>query len=120
MSNLRPGFIRLAILLWAVYTMFAQPGLPAFWLDQQPCEYHVHFGGHQAQLPHTHFYLIDLSQGMAAQPAPLAQVSSTLLVLFLALSGVMLWQRQYAVGLHGSGWMTTPEPPPPKFTYTSI
>jgi hypothetical protein len=120
MSNLRSGLVRFAILLWAVYTMFAQPGLPACWLEQQPCEYHVHFGGHQAQMPHTHFYLIDLSQGMAAQPAPLVQVSSTLLVLFLSLSGVKLWQRKHATTLNASGWMTRPESPPPKFDLSSI
>jgi len=112
--------IRLAILLWAFYTMFAQPGLPACWLEQQPCEYHVHFGGHQAQFPHTHFYLIDLSLGVAAQPAPLAQVSSTLLVLFLSLSGVKLWQRKNAAMLNGSGWMMDPEPPPPKLSLSFI
>jgi hypothetical protein len=106
--------LRPAILLWAIYTMFAQPGLPACWLEAVPCQFHVHFGHGHAELPHSHAYLYDLAQGQASQPNPFPAFDSMLLVLLLALSGASarLIKRSDQSGI--ASWIFAPDPPPPK------
>ena len=106
--------IRLAILLWAVYTIFAQPGLPACWLEAVPCEFHVHFGHGHADVPHSHTYLYDLVQGQASLPYPFPAFDSMLLILLLALSGPAAWLMVKSENTPVAGWIFAPDPPPPK------
>jgi hypothetical protein len=116
---MRPFVLRLALVLWAVCTMFAPPGLPACWLEQQPCEFHVHFSQEQAETPHTHFYLIDLAQGMAAQPLPFVHLETAWLLLLLSLSGVKLWWKNNRSSFSRCDWALIPEPPPPRHSPAS-
>jgi hypothetical protein len=99
--------------------MFAPPGLPACWLEKEPCEFHTHFSQEQAETPHTHYYLIDLTLGTSTQPVPFVNFESGLLVLLLSLSGLKLWHKETAEALRRSGWAFTPEPPPPKLFLSS-
>jgi len=116
---MRPFTLRLALALWAFYTMLAPPGLPACWLEKEPCEYHTHFSQQEAETPHSHYYLIDLALATAAQPAPVVHFESSLLVVLLSLSGVKLWQKKTSQTLRLAGWALVPEPPPPKLNPSS-
>jgi hypothetical protein len=99
--------------------MVAPPGLPACWLEKEPCEFHTHFSQEQAETPHTHYYLIDLTLGTAAQPVPFVHFESELLVVFLSLSGVKFWQKKDSQSLRRISWAYAPEPPPPRLTLPS-
>jgi len=116
MSIIRLFFLRLALVLWAVYTMFAPPGLPACWMEKEPCEFHTHFSQEQAETPHTHYYLIDLTLGTAAQPQPFVHLKTALLLLFLSLSGVKFWRAMHRSALLRRDWTIIPELPPPKLS----
>ncbi len=115
MSNIHTGAARVGLVLWAVYIMFAQPGLPACWLEAVPCAFHVHFGHGHAEAPHSHAYLIDISQGQGSQPYPHPAADSMLLVLLLALSGATARLKQARHVYCPAGWAFAPEPPPPRF-----
>jgi len=117
---MRPLFLRLALLLWAIYTTLTPPGLPACWLEKVPCEIHVHFSVDQAETPHTHFYLFDLAMGMGSQPYPFLAFTCTLLIALLAASGPKLWRKNNSPDFGKYGWNPVPEPPPPKAVLFSI
>jgi hypothetical protein len=117
---MRPFLIRLALLLWAIYTTLTPPGLPACWLEKVPCEFHTHFSEEQAETPHTHFYLFDLAMGMGSQPYPFLAYSCTVMVALLAMSGPKLWRRNKSPAFGKLGWNAIPEPPPPKSITISI
>ena len=114
MSTIRRLFIRLALAVWALCTMFAPPGLPGCWLEKQPCEFHVHFSQEQAETPHTHYYLIDLTLGTAGQPQPFVHLETALLLLCLSLSGLKLWRSVSRSALSRRDWTMVPELPPPR------
>ena len=114
MSYKKPLFIKVILILWAAYTMAAPPGLPACWLEKEPCEFHTHFSQEHAETPHSHFYLYDLTLGMASQPYPFVFLASSILLLLLALSGAKLRQQRRTSRLAPAGWELAPEPPPPK------
>ena len=120
MSYRKPLFIRIVLLIWAVYTMAAPPGLPACWLEKEPCEFHTHFIQEQAETPHSHFYLYDLTLGMASQPYPFVFLASSMLLLLLSLSGAKFRQLRGSSTPLPAGWESTPEPPPPKATPASL
>jgi hypothetical protein len=115
MSYKRPLFLRIALILWAVYIIAAPPGLPVCWLERVPCEFHTHFGPHDEAVPHTHFYLLELTLGMASQPYPFVFLTSSILVLLLSMSGVKIRRTGRPAALQPGGWEAVPEPPPPKF-----
>ena len=118
MSFFRLGMTRLGILLWAIYTIVAPPGLPACWLEAVPCEFHVHFGQEHADPPHSHAYLYDLSQGQASQPYPFPAFDTMMLLLLLALSSAVAWLLKRSDDIHIIGWAISPDPPPPKYFIT--
>jgi len=83
-------------------------------MEREPCEIHPHFSRQQAETPHSHFYLIDLSQGLASQPYPFLSASSTVLIALLATSGAKAWRKISLPFFTGPHWQAAPEPPPPK------
>jgi len=119
MSVMRPFIVRLALALWAIFTIFAPPGLPACWLEKVPCEFHTHFSEEQAETPHTHYYLIDLTEGTAVQPQPLVHLDAALLVIALSMSGAKIWQKNSRFAFERCEWALIPEPPPPRLTASS-
>jgi len=102
------------ILMWVMLTTFAPPGLPSCWIERVPCEIHTHFNEHQAQSPHSHFYLIDLSLGLASQPYPFLSVSATIFISLLAASGAKVRRGIILHFFSNLRWKAAPEPPPPK------
>ena len=116
---MRPFIVRLALAVWALFTIFAPPGLPACWLEKVPCEFHTHFSEEQAETPHSHYYLIDLTEGTAAQPQSLVPVEAALLVIALSISGAKIRQKNHRSAFARCEWALIPEPPPPRLTTTS-
>jgi hypothetical protein len=101
-------------------TMIAPPGIPACWLESEPCEVHVHFSHEQAETPHTHYFLIDLTLATASQPYPFPTFESLLFVLLLALSGLLSWQKRNSDPFNRKGWNFPPAAPPPKPLHFAI
>ena len=81
---------RTIILGLLLYTMFAQPGLPACWLMENPCAVHFHLPGME-EVPHSHIYLFDLvraSSGPALPSVDLVDVQ-----LFALLGLIEVWKE---------------------------
>ncbi len=108
------AFFRLSLLVWAGIIIIAPPGIPACWLESEPCAIHVHFSQEQAETPHTHYYLIDLTLATAAEPYPFPIFETFFLILMLSLSGLLSWQNRNSDSTNGKGWYFSPESPPPK------
>jgi len=103
---------RLVILPLAIYTLFAQPGLPACWLMRESCEAHPH-PFQDAHQPHTHDYLFETaaSSGLPTLPSLLPPVEEVLAALIaglitLCLSSEIITQKP---------WSPVRLFPPPKF-----
>jgi hypothetical protein len=113
MECIRCGFYQILLIIWALYMILAQPGLPACWLEARSCAAHTHFSKEQEETPHSHEYLFDLAQGQAdAVPPPV--IHGRLLVLMLALaSGRVCFKILWPVAF-GTGQSITPDAPPPK------
>ncbi len=103
-------FLRWFTLLWAIYTMFAQPGLPSCWLEQKACEAHPHPDGHPER-PHSHGYLFD---DMQASGAAIPQhITPAHMILRLLQQVNITWNlRQPAFST--ITWFALAEPPPPR------
>jgi hypothetical protein len=111
---MRSFWLKAAILIWVIFTIIAPPGLPSCWMEREPCEVHPHFNQKQAETPHSHFYLIDLSLGLASQPYPFLSAASILLIALLAASGAKARRDMILPFFTGHRWLAAPEPPPPK------
>ncbi len=112
MNPLIRGGYRLFILVWAGYTMLAQPGIPACWLEKHACEIHIHLSQRQAEHPHSHGYLFDLANADGASALP--SVIIPLSLLFLLLFGMRI-MRAISLPLTGeTAWVSRLEPPPPR------
>jgi hypothetical protein len=114
MSPILRRLVRVPVLLWAIYLMFAQPGLPACWLEAVPCEFHVHFSAEQAETPHSHNYLLDQALGQTAARPLDSQMPAASLLFLLAMAGLLGWNSRPAARLPGDDWPGLLEPPPPK------
>jgi hypothetical protein len=102
--------LRWFVILWAVYTIFAQPGLPSCWLERIACESHPHPDGHPER-PHSHQYLFDDMQ--AAGAAIPEQVVPAQLILSLLQQINITWNlHQPTFSIHA--WSAATDPPPPR------
>jgi hypothetical protein len=115
MSLILRGVHRGALVFWAIYMLFAQPGLPACWLEAVPCEFHIHFNEPQADTPHDHAYLIDEIMGVAPAPITFTGPAAELIFL-LQLGGLLMIKKTQAARLDYARWQTLLEPPPPKLS----
>ncbi len=109
-------FFRGFILFLACYTTLAQPGMPPCWLEKHACESHPHFSQHQAETPHSHEYLFDLSQAQAAQDLSLVLAPVSLLIA--ALFGTRILRKMCLPILDGFFWIYSFDPPPPRFSFS--
>jgi len=106
----RTLYFQLFTLFLASYTVFAQPNLPACWLEQVACGSHPHPGGHADQ-PHSHEYLYDsliaaasgLSKALAPVEKLLELLRSTRVGWYLRIKGVF-----------ANGDEPVPSAPPPR------
>ncbi len=114
MSPIRRGSLRTLLLALAFYTMFAQPGLPACWLEKEPCKVHPHFSEAQAESPHSHTYLVDQALGQSTA-APNRTLPAAALVWLLLMMGLLPVRKEQAASFSAARWLALPEPPPPKF-----
>ena len=119
MSSIGRWVYRAAIVFLAIYTMFAQPGLPACWLEAEPCEFHMHLSKEQAESPHSHTYLIDQIQGVASAALSIMTPAATLIYL-MQLSGMGLLNRPYQQAPTAGGWLAVIDPPPPRLSFSRI
>jgi hypothetical protein len=117
MMTIRRVIIRFFLFTWAFYTAFAQPGLPACWLEAKACQVHVHFSQEQAETPHDHGYLVGLASGMAAAAVPQVMIPAGLLVALLAVAGAVLLKKLNESTDRELRWLYVPEPPPPKNSF---
>ena len=104
--------MRRTFILWlAVYTLFAQPHLPACWLMNHPCEVHPH-PDHNENLPHSHEYLLDLLDGVPADARPETLGASALLLALLGTSSLRNLFPELISWKHSR--VISPESPPPR------
>ena len=104
---------RAALFFLAIYAMFAQPGLPACWLMQKPCEFHFHLPG-MAEVPHSHEYLFDMARSSGVPILPLVTSSASQVLLLLGL--VNLWLLILDKILDKGEWRQDVQIPPPKMS----
>ena len=104
------------IVTLAFYIALAQPGMPACWLEAQPCEAHVHFDKTQAGSPHSHDYLFDLSKVQDSPGVSLLFIPISLLITLLFL--VQVSREIPNLTLGGRGWVSSPDSPPPRFSFS--
>jgi hypothetical protein len=117
MSPIARLTLRVFTLFWSGYTILAQPGLPACWLERHACEIHMHLSKEQAESPHSHGYLFDLASadGAPALPSVLIAVNLLLALLFGRLILRELISPMPAQAL----WESLVESPPPRFPISS-
>jgi hypothetical protein len=115
MSPIHSGRIRLVLMALAFYTMFAQPGLPACWMEQQPCKFHPHFSDAQAESPHDHNFLFDQVLGQAAPASLSLLLPAAALLWMLMMMGLLPFRKESPDYFSVARWLALPEPPPPKF-----
>jgi hypothetical protein len=77
------------------------------------CSIHPHPGG-QSEFPHNHGFLSDLAQAFTDGVAPALPVPARLLIA-AALVAALSFLFRDAYVFH-SGWVTSPDPPPPRFS----
>ncbi len=102
---------RIALFLLAIYSMFAQPGIPACWLMEKPCEVHFHLPG-MAEVPHSHEYLFDMARSSGVPILPMVSLSASQLLTLLGL--INLWQVLAARVIGKCVWIPGAQIPPPK------
>jgi hypothetical protein len=105
-----PILFRWLTALWAIYTIFAPPGLPSCWLERKPCEAHPHPDGHPER-SHPHFYLVDDMQ--AAGTALPQQVTPAGLLLRL-LQHISISTYLHRPASSSQPWLALADPPPPR------
>jgi hypothetical protein len=105
--------VRLFVFYLIVYSVFAQPGLPPCWLMAHSCSIHPHPGGHP-EIPHSHNFLSDLAQAYTDGVAPALPVPIRLLIASIYMT--LLFFLNQNERLIGTGWVSSPEPPPPRFS----
>jgi hypothetical protein len=105
-----PVSLRWFTLLWALYTVFAPPGLPSCWLERSACEVHPHPDGHPERA-HSHEYLLDDMQAVgAALPARLIPAG----LLIQLLQHVTVTVDLDGPGFSPRTWEPLFDPPPPR------
>ncbi len=98
------------MVFWAIYTIFAQPGLPSCWLERKACEVHPHPDGHPER-PHSHEYLFtDMQAAGAAIPQQLIPANLLLRLLQSIAISIHLHQPTFSE----QAWIALAEPPPPR------
>ncbi len=102
--------LRWFTVFWAIYTIFAQPGLPSCWLERKACEVHPHPDGHPER-PHSHQYLFDDME--AAGLALPQQVIPASLLLRLLQHSAISWNLHQPT-FTKLGWVVVFDPPPPR------
>lgn len=100
------------LILWVAIVALAPPGLPSCWLAADPCRVHPHFSPEHALLPHTHDFLFDLA--LTSPPPALPGVITPIGLLLLLLSMNRILRPLSEESLNLQGWLTPPEPPPPR------
>ncbi|HVN54240.1 MAG TPA: hypothetical protein VMT46_07910 [Anaerolineaceae bacterium] len=103
--------LRWILLLLAAYTLFAQPGLPACWLEAQPCASHPHPFGH-AEEPHSHDYLLDMVLSGAAPAAPIVFAPLAEILALMGLADIFRYLGEHLA--QGGAWKPVSITPPPK------
>jgi hypothetical protein len=108
MNKVKWGFLVFLVF----YLSLAQPGIPACWLMDDPCQVHIHYDKHHAENLHHHDYLFELT---TTNPAPalltmLVPLSLLLAGLFLTL---LLHPGPVAV-LYAHDPYFSPDSPPPR------
>jgi hypothetical protein len=117
MSPIARLTIRVFTLVWAGYTVLAQPGIPACWLERHACEIHIHLSEEQAKNPHTHGYLFDLASADGAPALPSLLIPLNLL-LALLFGRLVLRELISPMPAH-TLWEAYLDPPPPRFPISS-
>jgi hypothetical protein len=113
----RRNLLRFFVFLWIGYISLTQPGLPACWLEVHACEIHVHFSQHQAEIPHSHDYLLDLAKAQGAPALPTLLIPASLLIALLFDSRVF---RQVIFPVIEKYFCKTlPDLPPPRASISS-
>lgn len=102
---------RIALFFLAIYSIFAQPGIPACWLMERPCEVHFHLPG-MAEVPHSHEYLFDMARSSGVPILPMATLSASQLIALLGFTN--LWQNLLTWVIVSSEWIASALIPPPK------
>ncbi len=103
-------FLRWFTLFWAIYTMFAQPGLPPCWLERKACEVHPHPDGHPER-PHSHGYLFE---DMQAAGAAIPQTITPAHMILRLLQQVHITWKLHQPAFSISTWSAMADPPPPR------
>jgi len=107
----------LAILLFlAFYTTLAQPGLPACWLQADPCANHPHFN-RNPYAEHDHEYLRLQALSLANVVLPTSLVPASLLIQFLGWTNITRMTTRLI--LSSKSWGLPPDPPPPRASFSS-
>lgn len=103
------------LLLLVVVTALAPPGLPACWLELEPCTLHPH-PAHHPDVPHSHEYLLEDVQAVPAAAVPSVVIPAYLLIALLGQSSV--WFKDRRVITLCSGWKCLVDPPPPRLFHS--
>ncbi|MEA4906951.1 MAG: hypothetical protein VB089_05000 [Anaerolineaceae bacterium] len=101
---------RTAVLLLALYTLFAQPGLPACWMMQRPCDLHDHPYQYTNPLHRYNYLFDDVSSGEAPLLPSLWPQTAELLHIIGLSDLTRSVARPYPAG--GSWLPDLPTPPP--------
>jgi hypothetical protein len=112
MVHLRQIAFRLVIIIMAGYTALAQPGIPACWIEVNPCEIHPHFSRQHLENPHSHEYLYDLAKTNVVQVLPIILIPLSLLIEIL--SGTLLLPIAANSLESQLKWISLLKPPPPR------
>jgi hypothetical protein len=111
------NLFRTSIFLWIGYIALTQPGLPACWLEAHACEIHVHFSVHQAEIPHSHDYLLDLTKAQGASVLPSLLIPAGFLIALLF--GSRIFRQVVFPLIENFFWNTLPDLPPPRLALSS-
>lgn len=107
---------RLYLFCLGLYICFAQPGLPACWLQAESCAVHTHFNAHAEAVPHRHDYLVDLTSSLIPGAQPQATIPASMLIRLLRMAGASLLFVLVPIALLPYGWIVRLDPPPPKIS----
>jgi hypothetical protein len=110
------AIFRLCLICLGLYMCFAQPGLPACWLQAESCAVHTHFNAHAEAVPHRHDYLVDLTSSLMPDAQPQATIPASMLIRLLYMAGASLLFVLAPIAFHPHSWIVRQDPPPPRLS----